>query len=372
MKPVKQVLTWEALPLFYLSGQSILVQGPSIHTVTGPTDIHVVCVWQQPNLHFKAGVWIFCHVWMISYLFLQPKNRLSGTWLLSHANHLGFTVDYTKSTPAQIANYLGLDETRLLLIWVCLSLQTGRVAFSSFCNALGLGSGWVLPVPLADRYVKFLFQNWMNGLPLDPSWHRYKKVRISRQCHQALRPWRRASYNRRALLCRILPLEGSRNGSIAPCLGSYMAAQKRMGYPAETQEYKCAQTAGSFYLLRTHRVLIRTNGTSTLYHVGGTKSKQSLRVVQQLLTFAFPPFCSLRATWYEETGSRLTVLLNPTIRRVGDSIQKLYMASGCSWWWLWTEYNRMVFGFSEMFSQWCEEQKKVLMNNTEISKGIIW
>lgn len=58
-----------------------------------------------------------------------------------------------------------------------------------------------------------------------------------------------------------------------------MAAQKRMGYTAEAQQYKCAQTAGSFLTLQQllpfeKPTLIRTNNTYTLYHVGRMKSKQ--------------------------------------------------------------------------------------------------
>lgn len=64
----------EVVPLFFLFEYT---SSRFFHSNCHIIHIFTQCV-QQPCLHFKAEVWKFYHIWTIGWLFLQPKNRLTG------------------------------------------------------------------------------------------------------------------------------------------------------------------------------------------------------------------------------------------------------------------------------------------------------
>lgn len=244
--------------------------------------------------------------------------------LLSHVTRLGLTVNYTKSslTPSQRVVFLGvtLDSQSMraslspqrveAILNLLLRFRENKVQkYSLFLRLAGMLAAASAVVPLGLLSLRPL-QIWMNGLHLDPKWHKCRKVWVSKRCLQALRPWRRRSHLVKGVPLGMIP---SRREVVVTdsSLGGWGAvwqnravrglwgAQQRLEH-INVLELRAVYLALRHFIpaLRGKHVLIRTDNTSTVYqinHQGGTRSMSSLRVTQRLLTWAFPQLLSLRA-----------------------------------------------------------------------------
>ncbi|XP_059894386.1 uncharacterized protein LOC132447566, partial [Gadus macrocephalus] len=244
--------------------------------------------------------------------------------LLSHVDRLGLMVNFTKSnlTPCRVVSYLGLVLDSVAMR-ACLSpkrvatilqlLQRFRrgklLEYSLFLRLIGMLTSASMVVPLGLLELRPL-QIWVNGLHLDPKWQRHKMVRVSGRCLRALRPWRERAYliagsplGRIASRREVVETDASLSGwgAVWQCrtVRGQWDAQQRLEH-INVLELLAVFLALRHFLpvLRGRHVLVRTDNTSTVYHVnhqGGTRSRQSLRVTQRLLPWAFPHFLSLRA-----------------------------------------------------------------------------
>ena len=139
-------------------------------------------------------------------------------------------------------------------------------------------------------------QIWVNGLHLDPKWQRHKMVRVSGRCLRVLRPWRERAYliagsplGRIASRREVVETDASLSGwgAVWQCrtVRGQWDAQQRLEH-INLLELLAVFLALRHFLpvLRDRHVLVRTDNTSTVYHVnhqGGTRSRQSLRVTQR-------------------------------------------------------------------------------------------
>ena len=246
--------------------------------------------------------------------------------LIDHITRLGITVNHKKSclVPGQTVKFLGLvlDSRRMLasptpqrvesILKLLLCFQRNRkLMFVLFLRLLGMLTSVTAVVPLGLLHLR-PFQVWVNGLHLDPTSHRSRRVRVSSSCLLTLRPWRS-----RALLSRGVPL-----GSVPSRREVVVTDASATGWGAVWQrrtvrglwsreeaamhinvlELRAIMLALQHFAahLKGRHVLVRCDNKSAVFHVnrqGGTRSALSLRVARQLLTWAFPRFLSLRAMY---------------------------------------------------------------------------
>ena len=141
---------------------------------------------------------------------------------------------------------------------------------------------------------------WMNRLGLHPKHHRDKLVTVTTSCLRGLQPWKKRSF---LTLSRVHSFS-QRSGNdrrIPGRMGGYVAVQncpRRMGPLAGGTTHECVGATGSrscsqaFFLpvLAGRHVLIRTDNMSVVWSV----SLASLRLIQQLLSWAYSQLLSLR------------------------------------------------------------------------------
>ncbi|XP_074506781.1 uncharacterized protein LOC141776850 [Sebastes fasciatus] len=261
--------------------------------------------------------------WLLISPTVEHAVRDTAT-LLGHVSQLGLTVNYTKSnlTPSQRVDYLGMtldsESMRAFLspkrVEAILQLigcfQRGRVLkYGLFLRLLGMLTAASMVVPLGLLSLRPL-QIWVNGLHLDPKWHRGRSVRVSNSCCRTLKPWRSKVYLTTGVPLGVIPSRREVVETDASLLGwgavwqrrtikGRWSVQQRLEH-INVLELRAIYLALRHFLpvLKDRHVLVRTDSTSAVYHInhqGGTRSRQSLRVSQQLLTWAFPHFLSLRA-----------------------------------------------------------------------------
>nr|WPK86714.1 NLRC3-like protein 49 [Sebastes schlegelii] len=255
--------------------------------------------------------------------FLKHTVRDTAT-LLGHVSQLGLTVNYTKSnlTPSQRVDYLGmtLDSQSMraflspkrveAILQLIGCFQRGRVLkYGLFLRLLGMLTAASMVIPPGLLSLRPL-QIWVNGLHLDPKWHRGRSVRVSNSCCRTLKPWRSKVYLTTGVPLGVIPSRREVVETDASFLGwgavwqrrtikGRWSVQQRLEH-INVLELRAIYLALRHFLpvLKDRHVLVRTDSTSAVYHInhqGGTRSRHSLRVSQQLLTWAFPHFLSLRA-----------------------------------------------------------------------------
>jgi len=263
------------------------------------------------------------------WLICAPS-RLQSTQdtalLLSHVARLGLRVNMEKSclNPSQSLTFIGvaLDSVtmracpsaqRLDDILQLLPLFKGgrSLSYILFLRLLGKLAAASTVVPLGLLSLRPL-QRWLNGLHLDPKWHRHRKIRVSQQCLSTLSPWRRRSYMSRGVAMGSVPFRRETVTTDASLSGWGAVWQNRTARGLwsaldctdhiNVLELRAVHLALRHFLpyLKGRHVLVRSDNTTTVYHInhqGGTKSARLLEVSQALLTWAAPCLASLRSMY---------------------------------------------------------------------------
>ena len=261
--------------------------------------------------------------------------------VLAHIQFLGFKVNYKKSNlqPRQQAEFLGvlLDSVGMtasltprradsLLGMLGHFRLGGLVTAHRVQKLLGLMSAAAAVVPLGLLRARPL-QCWFNAFGLHPKSDRQVRLRVSRACIRALRPWRD-----REFLLRGVPLGGlphrrqvlSTDASLTGWGAVWEGRTARgMWQPPWTLEHinvlelKAIHLALQRFLpvLQHQHVLVRTDSTVAVYYVnhqGGTRSQRCLKVAEALLTWAWPRLSSLRAVHIPGVENRAADILSRT------------------------------------------------------------
>ncbi|XP_034001039.1 uncharacterized protein LOC117494304 [Trematomus bernacchii] len=239
------------------------------------------------------------------WLICAPS-RLQSTQdtalLLSHVARLGLRVNMEKIclNPSQSLTFIGValdtvtmracpSAQRLDDILQLLPLfKRGRsLAYILFLRLLGKLTAASTVVPLGLLSLRPL-ERWLNGLHLDPKLHRHRKIRRDR-------------YDG----CQPLGMPASRDAS----LSGWGAVWQNRTWSAQdctehinVLELRAVHLALRHFLpyLRGRHVLVRSDNTTTVYHInhqGGIKSARLLEVSQTLLTWAAPCLASLRSMY---------------------------------------------------------------------------
>ena len=244
--------------------------------------------------------------------------------LLHHVAQLGLTVNFIKSSlvPCQDVVFIGIaiDSVSMRarpsprrvgdILELVPRVRGGTgLTYGLLLRLLGMLISASALVPLGLLSLRPL-QVWVNALGLDPKRHRKRVVRPSSQCRQFLEPWGRRQFLCQGVILGSLPSRRELVVTDASLTGwgavwNHRSVRGSWG-PREsllhinTLELRAVHLAlrGFLPALEGRHVLVRTDNTSTVYHVnhqGGVRSLQSLREARRLLQWAFPRFASLRA-----------------------------------------------------------------------------
>lgn len=246
--------------------------------------------------------------------------------LLAHVTDLGLTVNIAKSslTPRQGIVFIGMALNSVtmkacpsprrvdnILRLVSQVREGTGLTFGLLLSLLGTLVSVSAIVPLGLLLVRPL-QVWVNSLGLDPERHQRRLVRNSGRLRRLLEPWQSRDSLCQGVVMGSLPsrrevvaTDASRSGWGA--VWSHRAVRGSWG-PLQQQQHINVLELRAVYLalkhflpvLRGKHVLVRSDNTSTVYHVnhqGGVRSVQSLREAQRLLHWAFPRLASLRAVF---------------------------------------------------------------------------
>ena len=244
--------------------------------------------------------------------------------LLDHVTQLGMTVNVAKSCliPRQDVVFIGMaidsvtmrvrpSPRRVDDIVGLVSQFRGRssVTYGLLLRLLGMLIAASALVPLGLLSLRPL-QVWSNALGLDPERHSRRLVKISAQCRRWLEPWGRRQHLCQGVVLGSLPSRREIVVTDASLSGwgavwNHRAVRGTWDSRQRHQHINVLELRAVFLALQHFRpalegrhVLIRTDNTSTVYHInhqGGVRSPQSLQVAQRLLRWAFPHFASLRA-----------------------------------------------------------------------------
>ncbi|XP_028302770.1 LOW QUALITY PROTEIN: uncharacterized protein LOC114463422 [Gouania willdenowi] len=244
--------------------------------------------------------------------------------LLSHVARLGLKVNVEKSclVPSRVTTFIGVlmnsvtmtakpSHHRVDGIFRQLALfREGRwLTYVSFLRLLGKLTSVSGVVPLGLLSLRPL-QRWVNSFHLDAERHRSRRLKVSQQCLCALAPWRDRAYLLRGVPIGSVPSRREAVTTDASPSGWGAVWQSRTAqgrWPVEDQgahinvlELRAVHLALKHFLphLRDKHVLVRSDNTSTVYHInhqGGTKSARLLEVARELLTWAAPRLISIRA-----------------------------------------------------------------------------
>lgn len=246
--------------------------------------------------------------------------------LLAHVAQLGLKVNLEKSCliPSQTTTFLGvtLDTTSMTarpslrrvddIIRLVHQVRLGRrVTYAAFLRLLGKLTSVTRVVPLGLLSLRPL-QRWLNSFHMDAKYHRHRKVKVTWQCLRALAPWKDRVYLTKGVpmglvICRreVVTTDACSTGWGA--VWQHRTAQGRWAVKDGSDhinvlELRAVHLALRRFLpyLRGRHVLIRSDNTSTVYHInhqGGTRSLRLLKVSQDLLTWAAPRLCTLRAVY---------------------------------------------------------------------------
>ena len=270
--------------------------------------------------------------------------------LLSHMARLGLKVNMAKSclVPSQATTFIGVALQSVtmtarpsthrvddILHLLGLFQEGRRLTYVTFLRLLGKLTSISAVVPLGLLSLRPL-QRWLNGFHLDAKRHRCRKLRVSQQCLLALAPWRDGAYMLRGVPMGSVP---SRRETVTTdaCPSGWGAVWQsrtaRGRWSAEDRgahinvlELRAVHLALRHFLphLRGKHVLVRSDNTSTVYHInhqGGTKSARLLGVAEELLTWAAPRLISLRAMYLPESK---------IIWQTSSPVRNLHQESGAS------------------------------------------
>lgn len=259
--------------------------------------------------------------------------------VLAHIQALGFRVNLKKSdlNPRQVVSFLGIHldsramEARLTPRRVAKIQETlqsfrlgKRLEFHCFQKLLGLISAATMLVPLGLLRARPL-QRWLNSFKLHPRRDRRKKLRVTRSCLKALRPWRdmRLLVHGVSLGCipsrrTLVSTDASLSGWGAVWEGRTVRGLWQP--PWDTEHINVLELRAVYCSLRAllpviqgRHVLVRTDSAMAvcyINHQGGTRSLRCLRMVQKLLFWSFPRLASLRAIYVPGVQNRAADLLS--------------------------------------------------------------
>ena len=259
--------------------------------------------------------------------------------LVSHVARLGLKVNMEKSflVPSQTTTFIGLaldtitmtacPSTRRVddISGLLTAFQRGRrLSLLTVLRLMGKLTSIAAVVPLGLLSLR-PFQRWLNSLHLDVEKHRHRKITVSRQCLLALVPWRDRAYMLRGVPMGSVPSRRETVATDACPLGWGAVWQSRTAcgrWSVEDRtdhinvlELRAVHLALQHFLpfLIGKHVLVRSDNTSTVYHInhqGGTKSARLLQVSTDLLTWAAPRLMSLRAMYIPGEQNHLADFLS--------------------------------------------------------------
>ncbi len=150
---------------------------------------------------------------------LHHRNEQGETALLCHVIPLGLAINHAKSCliPSQRVMFIGitLDSSKMLafttprrveaILQLLLRFRKNRrLRYSFFLRLLGMLMSVSSVVPLGLLFLQ-PFQVWTNVLHLDPRLHGSRKIRVSRRCLLALRPWKDGAYLTKSVSLGLIP-----------------------------------------------------------------------------------------------------------------------------------------------------------------------
>ncbi|XP_029441848.1 LOW QUALITY PROTEIN: uncharacterized protein LOC115081559 [Rhinatrema bivittatum] len=254
----------------------------------------------------------------------QEQAHNDTALLLNHVSHLGLTVNFAKSSlvPSQQTTFIGIAINSLTMtaspspqrvddvIRLVSHIQRAvTLPFGLLLRLMGKLTAMSLVVPLGLLFLRPL-QIWINNLGLNSKLHQHRLVRLSNQCLLHLRPWGNVDF-----ICKGVPLgscpsrrevvvtDASLKGWGAVwnhrMVRGVWSPQERLQH-INVLELRAVRLALKHFLpaLRGRHVLVRSDNTSTVYHInhqGGTRSNHSLAETRKLLLWALPRLQSVRA-----------------------------------------------------------------------------
>ena len=261
--------------------------------------------------------------------------------VVDHIQRLGLKVNMAKShfIPAQQAVFVGLllnsrTMTASLtplrvtaLVTLAEQFQPGRrLETALFQRLLGMISAAVAVVPLGLLRARPL-QRWLNAFSLHPKLDRRVKLRVTREFVHVLSPWRDETFlamgvplgnipSRRAVVSTDASLHGWgavwEGRTVRGVWGPHWRDQH-----INLLELRAVHLALVELLpfIRGRHVLVRSDNSSTVYHInhqGGTRSLRCLQETRRLLLWAFPRLASLRALFIPGVENLAADLLSRT------------------------------------------------------------
>lgn len=254
----------------------------------------------------------------------QEQAQNNTSLLLHHVSQLGLTVNFAKSLliPSQQITFIGISINSLTMSAtpspervddvIRLVSQVRRrqsLPFGLLLQLMGKMTAMSSVVPLGLLYLRPL-QIWINCLNLKPKLHQLRLVHLSSQCLRHLQPWESRDFICQGVTVGSLPSSREVVVTDASLTGWGAVWNHRMARgvwsPRErlqhinVLELRAVRLAlrHFFPALRGKHVLVRSDNTSTVYHInhqGGTRSRHSLTEAQKLLLWALPRLQSVRA-----------------------------------------------------------------------------
>lgn len=254
----------------------------------------------------------------------QEQAHSDTSLLLRHVLQLGLTVNYAKSSliPSQQVTFIGIvlnsltmsatpspqrvdDVVRL----VSQVRQRQRLSFGLLLQLMGKMTAMSSVIPLGLLYLRPI-QIWINNLHLNPKLHQLRLVQLSSQCLHHLRLWGDRDFICRGVTLGSLPSRREVVITDASLIGWGAVWNHRMVRGVWSARETCLHInvlelravrlalKHFFPALRGKHVLVRSDNTSTVYHInhqGGTRSLRSLTEARKLLLWAFTRLQSVRA-----------------------------------------------------------------------------
>ncbi|XP_061590737.1 uncharacterized protein LOC133456285 [Cololabis saira] len=261
--------------------------------------------------------------WLICAPSLQEAELMTSR-VLTHIEALGMSVNWEKSLlrPTQQTTFIGLSldsvsmQARLTaeraqrIQDLLRSFRLGmRLPVHAWLRLLGMLSAASAVTPLGLLHLRPL-QMWFNSLQMDPRLHRWVKVKVTHQCLIHLHRWQDSTFLLHGVPLGSVPSRREVVTTDASPQGWGAVWQKRSvqgvwgplwrGRHINVLELRTVYLALRHFLpfLRGKHVLVRTDNTSTVFHVnhqGGTRSLDSLNEARRLWMWAHPQLASLRA-----------------------------------------------------------------------------
>ncbi|KAK7898748.1 hypothetical protein WMY93_019601 [Mugilogobius chulae] len=256
----------------------------------------------------------------------QTQVMRDTRFLLCHVDRLGLKVNLEKSclVPSQLSTFLGvtLDTTTMLarpsvarvddILLMLSQFRLGKkLPYIMFLRLLGKLTSVTQVVPLGLLTLRPL-QRWLNNFHLDAELHRHRRIQVSWQCLCVLAPWRSRQYLLRGIRMGAVVYRREVVTTDACPTGWGAVWQRRLAqgrWPVQWHdthinvlELRAVHLALKHFLpyLQGRHVLIRSDNITTVYHInhqGSPRSAQLLKASQDLLMWAAPRLCSLRATY---------------------------------------------------------------------------